>query len=83
MEQLRQAAPRDTVQTFLDRYREIDTGDMITIAYTPDAGTAVRLNGETIVEQPGHQLANALLGMWIGQDPVSAEMRSSLLQGEC
>jgi hypothetical protein len=82
-EQLRQAASEEVVQTFRRHYRTVEPGDAITITYTPERGTTIQLNDEPIISEPGHQLMDALLGMWVGRNPVSEGMRDELLAGSC
>jgi hypothetical protein len=70
----------DTVQAFFDR---LASGDVATIAYAPDEGTAFQINGTPVADTPGHRIIEAMLRLWIGDAPVSEDVRRELLQGGC
>ncbi len=74
---------RDVFKTFRELYRELKTGDRVTLAYTPAHGTSVRLNGEPEIKSAGHGVMDALLELWLGPKPVSKNLRRLLLSGKC
>ena len=82
-EALRRAYSQDLVRTLQGHYRTLKTGDTLTASYAPGRDTTILLNGEPIISKPGHGLMDALLGLWIGRDPVSEDMRSKILAGGC
>ena len=57
-----------TLQGF---YEQIRSGDVATIGYAPDSGTTLRINGEAVVSQPGNDLIDTMLGIWLGDSPIS------------
>ncbi|MDZ7685726.1 MAG: chalcone isomerase family protein [Gammaproteobacteria bacterium] len=60
-------------------YQELTAGDRVVVAYDPDDGTEVWLNGEKQFTAPGTGLMRALLEQWVGEEPVSQSLRQSLL----
>lgn len=82
-EALAAAYPDEFVRRFEDHYRSIGPDDTLTAAYAPGGGTTILHNGEPVLAEPGHRLMDVLLGLWIGPDPVSREMRRDLLAGRC
>ncbi len=74
---------RDVLRTFKDIYRELETGDTLTLSYAPERGTTVELNGEKTLQAPGHEAMGAFLRQWLGPEPVSKNLRRLLLKGRC
>ena len=62
--------------------RSLEEGDAIHIAYAPGSGAEVQLNGETVLEERGHELIEAVIDLWLGEDPVSEDVRRGLLYGQ-
>ena len=60
----------------------LQRGDVVLIEYTPTRGTSIRVNKGTAVSGIDHDLMLAFLDHWLGQRPVSEELRRSLLAGE-
>ena len=54
-------------------------GDVALIAYVPGKGTVVRVNKATAVSGAHHDLMLAFLEHWLGQRPVSEDMKRVLL----
>lgn len=61
------------------RYRKLDAGDRVIVVYKPGEGTSVWLNTERQFTDPGPGLMMALLEQWIGDRPVSVNLRHRLL----
>lgn len=74
---------QEMLRTLQGFYKDIRGGDIVTIGYAPDSGTAIRVNGETVVTQPGNSLIDAMLELWIGEDPISGNLKRLLLQSPC
>ena len=75
-------APSDGQTDDLRRaLRTLDEGDVVHIAYRPGVGTAVDLNGEPVVRDPGHALIEGVIELWLGPDAVSDDLRRGLLYG--
>ena len=49
------------------------------VEYVPGKGTAVRVNKAVAVSGAHHDLMLAFLDHWLGQRPVSEELRHALL----
>jgi hypothetical protein len=69
-----------TLQGF---YQRIRSGDVATIGYAPDSGTTLRINGEAVVSQPGNDLIDTMLRIWLGDSPISHNLKRLLLKGSC
>ncbi len=61
------------------RYRKLDAGDRVIVVYEPGEGTSVWLNRNKQFTDPGPGLMMALLEQWIGDRPVSMNLRHRLL----
>ena len=53
--------------------------DVVVIDYVPGRGTSVHVNKAAAVPEAGHDLMLAFLDHWLGQRPVSEEMKAALL----
>lgn len=56
-------------------------GDIVSIEYAPGRGTTVRVNRSIVVLRERHELMLAFLDHWLGQRPVSEEVKRALLGG--
>ncbi len=74
---------RDIFRTFKDLYRELETGNVVTLSYAPETGTKVALNGDLTIQTAGHKTIDAFLNLWLGAEPVSKNLRRLLLSGSC
>ncbi|HXW04448.1 MAG TPA: chalcone isomerase family protein [Vicinamibacterales bacterium] len=54
-------------------------GDAVLIEYSPGRGTTVRVNKTAAVTDASHDVMLAFLDHWLGQRPVSEEIRRKLL----
>jgi chalcone isomerase-like protein len=54
-------------------------GDVVLIEYAPGKGTTVRVNRTVAVAEANHDLMLQFLEHWIGQRPVSEEIKQSLI----
>ena len=57
----------------------LQRGDVVVIEYTSTKGTSIRVNKGTVVSGIHHDLMLAFLDHWLGQRPVSEELRRALL----
>ena len=55
-------------------------GDVLQVDYTSEKGTTVRVNRDVAVSRGSHDLMLAFLDHWVGQRPVSEEMKQALLR---
>jgi hypothetical protein len=59
----------------------LQEGDVVVIEYAPGRGTSIRVNKGVAVSGIDHDLMLAFLDHWLGQRPVSEEMKRALLGG--
>ena len=57
---------------------DLEPGNVITIDYTPDEGTVVKLDGRTLDTIPGADFYHALLRLWIGK-PLQKSIKDDLV----
>jgi hypothetical protein len=60
----------------------VSSGDVITMDYLPSIGTQISVNGVTYGMIPGGMFHRALLKIWLGTEPVQADLKSELLGGK-
>lgn len=60
-------------------YRSVKAGDRSSLAYIPGRGTTFRFNGEAFITIPGAEFAQLYLQIWLGEQPISVELRDQLL----
>jgi Chalcone isomerase-like len=60
-------------------FAPIQHGDVIVIEYVPSRGTTVRVNKGIAVSEANHDLMLAFLDHWLGQRPLSEEIKQALL----
>lgn len=73
----------DRVTQLEDAMRQIGStkrGDTINFDYTPDAGTTITINGVARTKViPGEDFYQAVLSIFIGNNPVDRDLKSGLL----
>lgn len=57
------------------------SGDVLQVEYVPGQGTTLRVGKAVVVTGANHDLMMAFLDNWIGQRPISEEMKRALLGG--
>ncbi len=76
------AALHDRIARFNALFDTLRRGDAVVLAYDPQRrATRVTINGQTRGEIPGTDFAAALLRIWLGQAPVSDDLKAALLGG--
>ena len=74
---------RQAIQPRLDAFNKLFTavhkGDVLSIEYTPEKGTEVRINGEWRGAVEGNDFFRALLKIWIGSNPVDKSLKQDML----
>jgi hypothetical protein len=60
-------------------FAPIQYGDTVIIEYVPSRGTTVRVNKGIAVSGANHDLMLAFLDHWIGQRPLSEEIKQALV----
>lgn len=67
------------IEQFNDLFSSVVSGDIILLDYVPGHGTRVILNGTEKGVIQGEDFNQALLGIWLGPQPVSEELKDALL----
>jgi hypothetical protein len=57
-------------------------GDVVLVEYVPRRGTRLRVNQIVAASRASHDLMLAFLDHWLGQRPVSEDMKSALTSGQ-
>jgi hypothetical protein len=64
-------------------YHNLNPGDVVTVDWVPNQGTIVQLNGKQISEAlPDPAFYNALLKIWLGDQPADKSLKRQLLGGK-
>jgi len=69
------------LEEFNALFREVHAGDVIRIDYLPGTGTQVSINDEVRGSVKGADFFNALLLVWLGDNPVSSGLKEAMLGG--
>ncbi|MFG6158518.1 chalcone isomerase family protein [Halomonas sp. 1390] len=67
-----------SLAAFNGRYRDVTPGDRYALGWDGEALT-LALNGEPLYSGGDQALANALFGIWLGNDPLGDDFRDDLL----
>lgn len=67
------------IDKLADLYRDVKPGDRYALTYTPERGTTLSLNGESLGSIPGDDFARALFAIWLGENPIDQKFREQLL----
>jgi len=60
----------------------VKEGDIITLDFIPTSGTKITVNGTTRGTVPGAGFNRAILGIWLGDMPISDDLKAGMLGGE-
>ncbi len=60
---------------------EISKKDELLLSYSPDTGTTVSKNGESVGVIAGLPFKQALFGIWLSDKPVQAKLKKALMGG--
>ena len=78
------AALRERMNAFDQLFGAVKTfkkGDVIAFDWLPGSGTHISLNGAELGRIAGEDFYRALLSIWIGEKPVSGDLKKGLLGG--
>jgi hypothetical protein len=67
------------LQKLRQAYAHLDEGDVVTVEYAPSTGTRIQVNGNMVLTDPGGTLMNGFIEIFLGRNPVSAELKNQLL----
>lgn len=82
-EPVREMTQKDIERAITAMYENFQSGDQVTIGYTPQMGTVVSVNGSQTRTHDGHELIDPVLRLWLGDRAVSTNLRQLLLSGVC
>ncbi|MEN8198743.1 MAG: chalcone isomerase family protein [Thermodesulfobacteriota bacterium] len=72
----------EKIQQFNELFIDVHGGENIILDYTPDKGTTVSIGGEVKGVIEGEKFNRALLSIWLGEKPVTDDLRDALLGKE-
>lgn len=72
---------RAEIDKFNAMFPTVRAGDVITIDYIPGTGTRVTINGEKKGVIPGRDLNNAIVDIWLGDEPADSKLKKAMLGG--
>ncbi len=78
-ENLEKLRPR--IDKFNAMFPTVRQGDVIYLDYIPGTGTRVSINGENRGVIAGKDFNNAMLDIWLGEEPASSKLKDAMLGG--
>lgn len=75
------AALRPRLEQFNALFETVKEGDRIVIDYLPASGTRVTIRDEVKGMVPGRDFNDALLRVWLGDEPASRDLKRAMLGG--
>ena len=78
-ENLEKLRPR--IDKFNAMFPTVRQGDVIYLDYIPGTGTRVSINGENKGVIAGKDFNNAMLDIWLGEEPASSKLKDAMLGG--
>jgi hypothetical protein len=68
------------LKTITDAIPDLKEGDKLTLTYVPGKGTTVTTaEGKDAATVEGKDFGDALIGVWLGKEPVSDDLKDGLL----
>lgn len=75
----RLASLQGSIDTFNAYFETVKNGDQVIADYIPGKGTRVQIKGEEKGIITGKDFNDALLSIWLGEEPVTAKLKNELL----
>jgi len=72
---------RPQIDRFNAMFPTVRQGDVIYLDYIPGTGTRVTINDEQKGVIPGKDFNNAMLDIWLGEEPASSKLKKAMLGG--
>ena len=69
----------DRVTRINEGYRTVEDGDHSALTFVPGEGTTLSINGAPVVTIEGSDFARLYFKIWLGETPLSTELRQSVL----
>jgi len=70
---------RPQIDKFNAMFPSVTEGDVIYLDYIPGTGTRVTINGEKKGVIAGRGFNNAMLDIWLGEDPADSKLKKAML----
>jgi len=72
---------RAKIDAFINNFKKeaIKEGDVFTLHYIPGVGLKTFKNGKLLSTTEGEDFKRALLGIWLGADPIDAAVKTGVL----
>jgi hypothetical protein len=71
---LQQALPDEPLRRVRVAYSALADGDEVLIAYVPQRGTDMRVNGSIVTRALGHGVIDSLLSTWATREPLASKL---------
>ena len=72
---------RSDIDKFNAMFPAVKAGDVIYLDYIPGTGTRVTINSEKKGVIPGRDFNNALVDIWLGEEPADSKLKQAMLGG--
>lgn len=82
-EPLAEQISAEMLKILQEYYDAVKYGDRVQFAYLPSLGEEVRINDVPVIRDQDRELLPALIDLWLGDDPVSGNLKRLLLNGNC
>ena len=69
----------DRLERFIAMFGDMREGDQVWLDYEPGHGTLVSINGKPQGTVEGADFNTALLGIWLGRQPISEALKNALV----
>ncbi|RDH83069.1 MAG: hypothetical protein DIZ80_12480 [endosymbiont of Galathealinum brachiosum] len=73
------SALKDRLEKFNGMFSDLHSGDVVLLDYLPQKGTRVIIKGENKGVIEGDDFNRALLSVWLGEEPVTEELKDAML----
>ncbi len=73
------AAVKERLNKFNQMFTDLRNGDVVLLDYIPQQGTRVTIKGELKGVIEGADFNRALLSVWLGEEPVTDELKDAML----
>ena len=73
----------DAMERLRDAYRLLRPGDTVRIAYLPEHGASLSVNGRAVITTREHRIIEAILFTWADGKPVDEHVRAMLAKHPC
>ena len=70
---------KQEIAAFNAMFRTMKSGEKIALDYVPSKGTTVSVNGKVAGVVKGAEFNRALMKIWLGSKPVTADLKDALL----